>query len=156
MTANFRTAGLATALAAGLLLSGCSATYRNHGYVPPDSALQDVQVGQSTQAEVAQAVGRPTAAGVLDAGGWYYVQSRFRHFAYRAPEEIDREVVAISFNDGGVVTNVERFGLQEGNVVPISRRVTESNVQGIGFLQQLFGNLGNFNPAGFFGEDATP
>ncbi|KPQ14077.1 MAG: hypothetical protein HLUCCO18_16175, partial [Rhodobacteraceae bacterium HLUCCO18] len=42
-------------------------------------------------------------------------------------------------------SNVERFGLEDGNVVALSRRVTDSNVQGIGFLRQLLGNLGRIN-----------
>jgi hypothetical protein len=45
---------------------------------------------------------------------------------------------------------VERFGLERGNVVAFSRRVTESNVQGISFLRQLFGSLGRFNAADLF------
>ena len=43
-----------------------------------------------------------------------------------------REIVAITFDDSGVVRNIERFGLEDGNVVALSRRVTDSNVQGVG------------------------
>lgn len=131
-----------------MLAVACTTLYRNHGYVPADDELAELAVGDS-RADVAAAVGRPTSTGILDAGGWYYVQSRFARFAYRAPREIDREVVAISFSADDRVTNIERFGLEDGRVVAISRRVTESNVQGIGFLRQLFGNIGNFNPADF-------
>ena len=38
--------------------------------------------------EVASAIGRPSSTGVLDAGGWYYVQSRWRQFAWRETERI--------------------------------------------------------------------
>ncbi len=126
-----------------LLLAGCTTLYRNHGYVPNDADLATIRVGVTTRDEVAQSVGRPTSTGLLDADGWYYVQSRFRDYAYLAPREIDREVVVISFGSGGRVANVERFGLEQGRVVALSRRVTESNVQGIGFLRQMFGNIGN-------------
>ncbi|KAF0677526.1 outer membrane protein assembly factor BamE [Profundibacterium mesophilum] len=139
------------AVAAGLLLlvAGCSSVYRNHGYVPVDEDLATLQVGVDTRDTVAQAIGTPTSAGLLGDGGWYYVQSRFRQFAYRAPEEIDREVVAISFTPAGTVENIERFGLREGRVVALSRRVTEANVKGVGFLSQLFGNIGNFEAGNF-------
>ena len=110
-----------------------------------------MQIGVDTQADVTSAVGRPTSTGVLGAESWYYVQSRFRHYAYRAPVEVDREVVAVSYDGNGRLANIERFGLQDGRVVPISRRVTEKNVQGVGFLRQLFGNIGQFNPADFLG-----
>jgi len=54
-------------------------------------------------------------------------------------------VVAISFNQAGVVENVERFGLEDGRVIVLSRRVTEANVKGISFLRQLFGSLGRLS-----------
>ena len=129
-------------LGAIALLSACSAIYRDHGYVPTDTDLELVQVGTSTRQDVADAVGRPTAAGLLNDQGWYYVQSKFKHLGPKKPEEIDRQVVAVTFNDRGVVENVERFGLEDGRVVPLSRRVTETNIKGVSFLRQLFSSLG--------------
>lgn len=135
------------------LLVACGATYRNHGYIPPDDDLSNIVVGVDTRDTVASSIGRPGVSGILDASGWYYVRSRFRSFAYRAPEEIDREVLAISFDDRGTVTNLERFGLEDGRVIRLSRRVTTSNTQGVGFLRQAFGNLGRFNAADLFGDE---
>jgi len=139
----------ATAMLMVLAVAGCTSVYRNHGYVPNDEDLAEISVGADTRDTVAAAVGRPASTGVLDVGGWYYVQSRFRHFAYRAPEETERQVLAISFTPDGTVENIERFGLQDGRVVVLSRRVTDSNVKGVGFLQQLFGNIGNLNAGEF-------
>lgn len=144
-----RTIRLAGVLMMALGLAACSSVYRTHGYVPADDELAALNVGTDTRETVAAAVGRPTSTGVLDVGGWYYVKSRFRHFGARAPEEIDREVLAISFDDTGTVQNIERFGLEDGRVVALSRRVTETNIRGIGFLEQLFGNLGNFDAGNF-------
>ena len=139
------------ALAAGLmmLVASCTATYRNNGYVPPDADLAELTVGVDTRDTVAAAVGRPSSAGLLEASAWYYVQSRFKNFAYRAPEEISREVVAVSFDARGTIENIERFGLEEGRVVILSRRVTDSNVKGVGFLAQLLGNIGNLDASNF-------
>ncbi len=134
-----------------LALAGCADLYRNHGYVPADEDLARVELGDDQQI-VAREVGLPTATGIRDDSGWYYVRSRWRTYAYRAPVEIDREVVAISFDDGGEVANIERFGLRDGNVVRISRRVTSSNTEGIGFLRQLLGNIGRFDASNFFGD----
>ena len=133
-----------------LVLAGCAAQYRNHGYIPPEEELAQIEVGLDTRDSVAQLIGRPAATGVLDVSGWYYVQSRYRQFAYQAPEEIDRQVVAISFDDRGFVENVERFGLEDGRVVVLSRRVTDDNVKGITFLRQLFGNLGRIDATRLF------
>ncbi len=126
------------------MLAACSNIERKHGYVPPDEDLNQLVVGVDTQDSVADVVGRPTASGVLSDGGWYYVASKFRAYGLRDRQEVDREVVAISFAEDGTVSNIERFGLENGRVIAISRRVTDSNIQGVSFLRQLFGSFGNF------------
>ncbi|NUB43233.1 outer membrane protein assembly factor BamE [Fertoebacter nigrum] len=131
------TLGLAVMLAVA-----CSPVFRNHGYAPEDTDLAQIEVGRDTRETVAEVVGRPSAAGLLNDEGWYYVQSRYRHYGARAPQEVDRQVVAISFTPEGVVQNVERFGLEQGRVVPLSRRVTETNVRGVSLISQLLGGLG--------------
>lgn len=126
-------------------IAACSPIERSHGYVPADDQLDQVIVGVDTKATVADVVGRPSAAGILDGAGWYYVRSEFVTRGPLPKNEVSREVVAISFDADEVVTNVERFGLEEGRVVALSRRVTDSNVQGVGFLRQLFGNIGRLD-----------
>ena len=67
------------------------------------------------------------------------------------PEVIERQVLAISFDDTDAIANIESFGLEDGRIVPLSRRVTDSSVVENGFLRQLLGNIGNFNPANALG-----
>ncbi len=143
-------AGAARAGLAGLALlslAACSAVYRNHGYVPTASELAQVTVGKDTRDSVVKTIGAPTASGVLDDSGFYYISSRMRHFGPMEPKVVNRELVAISFNNSGVVQNIERFGLEDGRAVPLDRRVTSSSVEDKTFLRQLLGNLGRFNPA---------
>ncbi|OCX60959.1 cell envelope protein SmpA [Thioclava sp. SK-1] len=134
--------GWALALVTAVALAGCQSIYRNHGYVPTDLELSEVQVGTSTREDVATMIGRPSSSGLLEGSDWYYVGSRWERRGWFAPEEIDREVVAVSFDGSDRVTNVERYGLEQGNVVVLSRRVTEANVKGIGFIAQLLGSVG--------------
>lgn len=134
-----------TGLAIIAVLSACSATYRNHGYAPSEEELSFVVVGVDTRDTVAAAFGKPGAAGLLTEGGWYYVQSRFKSFGPRKPEEIERELLAVSFDEDGVVENIERFGLEDGRVVVLSRRVTDSNIKGVSFIRQLLGSIGRVN-----------
>ncbi len=132
-----------------LLLSACSNIDRKHGYVPEAEDLEFIVVGVDTKDTVADVIGQPSTSGILADSGWYYVESRFRAYGFRESTEISREVVAVSFDADGVVENIERFGLEDGQVVAISRRVTDSNIKGVTFLRQLFGNIGNFNPGDF-------
>jgi outer membrane protein assembly factor BamE (lipoprotein component of BamABCDE complex) len=124
------------------LTVACTPIYRNHGYVPAETDLSLVAVGTDTRETVAAKVGRPSAAGLLNDTGWYYVQSRWQTFGAREPREVERQVVAITFTPEGVVTNVGRYGLEDGRVITLSRRVTEETVTGVGFIRQLLGNIG--------------
>lgn len=128
-----------------LALVGCTALYRNHGYVPSDDDLAGVIVGVDTRDSVAESIGSPSAGGVLDTSGYYYVQSRVRHYAYQEPQVVERQVVAITFDDAGVVRNIERFGLENGQVVPLARRVTDTGLATNNFLKDLLSSLGNFS-----------
>lgn len=132
---------------ATLSAAACVSIYRNHGYVPTDAELAAIQVGVDTRDSVAEAVGTPSATGVLDSSGYYYVSSRIRHYGPREPQVVSRQLVAISFDQRGVVRNVERYGLEDGRVIQLSRRVTSSSVEDKTFLRQLLGNLGRFNPS---------
>lgn len=136
-----RRVGLAALLSLGCLAAACTAVYRDHGYVPTDLDLAKVQIGTPRE-EVARDIGYPVATGVLTDGAWYYVGSRWRSYGALAPTPVSREVVAISFTPQGNVANIERFGLERGRVVVLSRRVTESSVEGVGFITQLLRNVG--------------
>lgn len=144
-----------TAVAAGVVfvVSACSSTYTNHGYVPSDFELDNVLVGVDTRATVEEVVGAPSSTGVLSDGAWYYISSRIEYYAYRKPEVIDRTVLAISFDENDVVQNIERFGLEDGRVITFSRRVTSSSVRGTTFWRQLVNSIGNFTPGDFLDEN---
>jgi outer membrane protein assembly factor BamE (lipoprotein component of BamABCDE complex) len=128
-----------------LIVAACTATYEIHGYVPSDDELSFIKVGKDTRESVENMIGKPSASGLLNDVGWYYVQSNWKSYGIRQPQEVSREVLAITFTPEGVVENIELFGLEKGNIVTISRRVTSSNIKGSSFVRQLFGNVGGLN-----------
>lgn len=128
-----------------LLGAACVPVERHHGYVPSDEDLAAVTIGQTTEAELATLLGRPAAQGLLTGSGWFYVGSTFRHYGALKPQETRREVVALSFDSRGTVANVERFGLEDGRVVVLSRRVTDPGVSGMSALRQVLGNIGRIS-----------
>lgn len=134
---------LAAFLAIGL--GACSATFTNHGYVPPAEELEMILPGVDTRASVEETIGQPAASGVMSESTWFYIASRHRHYTYNAPEVVERDIVAISFDETGTVQNIRELGLEDGEVIRFSRRVTESNIQEVTFLRQLVGNIGQIN-----------
>ena len=123
-------------------VAACSPVFRNHGYVPTEQDLALIEIGTDMRDTVGEKIGRPTTSGLLNDVGWFYVQSRYKHFGPRAPQEIERQVLAVTFNEAGTVENIARYGLEDGKVVEISRRVTEPNVKGLTIIQQLLGSFG--------------
>ncbi len=142
--------GKALALLCFFTTASCSATYQNHGYVPSENDLAELVVGVDSRATVDDVIGPPSASGVLNGGDYYYIRSRVRTFGMFRPEVIERNVLAISFDESETIANIESFSLADGNIVPLSRRVTDSPVISNGFLRQLLGNIGNIDPSNLF------
>ncbi|MEQ9693475.1 outer membrane protein assembly factor BamE [Shimia sp. SDUM112013] len=133
----------------GLALSvsvACTTQYRNHGYVPPAEDLSNITVGVDTRDSVAESVGTPTASGVTNDGGYYYVRTRVRHYGAREPQVVERRMVAITFDTRGVVNNISEYALEDGQAVPLARRVTDNGVEDQSVLSQVLANIGNFAP----------
>lgn len=125
-------------------LAACSATFENHGYVPPAEDLSAINIGDTREA-VTEAIGTPGVAGVMRDEAWFYTAYRVRNYAYRAPEVTERQILAVSFDGRGRVSNVEEFGLEDGNIVQLSRRVTTSSVREVTFLSQILRAFGRIS-----------
>lgn len=141
--ARVRAFGVAIVL---VVVAACSPVHRYHGYAPTDDELAQIVVGRDTRETVTQKIGRPGLGGVMEGSGWFYVQSDWEIRNWRAAQEIDRQVVAISFDSRGRVDNIERFGLEDGQAVPITRRVTDVGPRP-SVLRQALAVLGRFSVA---------
>ncbi|MCW9044130.1 MAG: outer membrane protein assembly factor BamE [Pseudopelagicola sp.] len=130
-----------------VILGACTSQYRNHGYVPTPEDLAEVTVGVDTRDSVLETVGAPSAAGVLNDSGYYYVRTQVRHFGARKPEVVERRIVAITFDKRGVVRNITEYGLEDGQAVALTRRVTDNGIDDINIIAQLVKNIGNFGPS---------
>ena len=138
---------VASFVVGSFVLSACAPDIRKSGYYPLESELEAVSVGQTTRAEVLGLVGSPSIGSPNSDGVIYYVGQRVRHFGPMKPEVVDRQVVVVSFDSRDRVSNVQVLGLEDGQVVVISQRVTETISGDFGFFQQLFGNIGNVSAA---------
>ena len=144
-------------LAGVLLLAGsvaaCSAgaVITKHGHHIQQSELQQIQPGM-TRDEVQAMLGTPTTTSSVGTGdAFYYISSTTKQVSFFEPEEIDRRVVAVYFNQTGMVERVAEYGLQDGKIFDfISRTTPSANTKDEGLLKQLFRNLGR--RGAIFGE----
>ncbi len=140
-------------VSAVLTLASCSPQVRTHGYVPTEAQLQDILPGVDSRASVEEKIGVPTTSGFADEGAFYYIQSTMSSFAWRAPQVMERTVIEIVFDDDDVVANISVYGLEDGRIIRLSRRVTRSGDGNIGFIRQLFGNIGGISAEQILGGE---
>lgn len=136
-------AGLLLAICAiGLSTAGCTRLRGHQGYVVDADLVNSVQPGVDTRATVAKVLGQPTLAGQFDSGDWYYVSRDTRYFAYKKPKPKDQIVLHISFDDKGVVSAVNRTGMEQVASIAPYGKVTPTLGRHRTFFQDLFGNIG--------------
>lgn len=126
-------------------LGACAPTTDVHGYIPSPADVARVRPGVDTAETVLETLGRPSSAGLLSDGAWYYVQSTLENRTYNAPRVVDREVLAVDYDARGVVRDIRRYGLEDGRVIDLTTRTTETGGRRLGVLEQLFGNLLNID-----------
>jgi outer membrane protein assembly factor BamE (lipoprotein component of BamABCDE complex) len=140
---------VAVAALAGLVLAGCSPTTTVHGYIPPAADVARLTPGVDTTATVEEALGLPSSTGLLRDTAWFYVQSVFENYTYNPARVVDRTVLVINFNPNGVVTGIERYGVEDGRIIELTSRTTQTGGRQLGVLEQLFGNILNVDAEQF-------
>ncbi len=133
---------IAVATCVAATLAGCSTIERNRGYVPDASELAQIAIGTDSRQTVQDSLGSPSAIGTFDDSAWYYIRSRHERVAFFREEVIDREVVAIYFDDENKVEDIAHYGIEQGQVVSYSNRRTPTRGRELTILEQLLGNIG--------------
>jgi outer membrane protein assembly factor BamE (lipoprotein component of BamABCDE complex) len=138
----------ALALAAALGLAGCMGETLQRGYVPSESALQQVQVGAPRE-QVMIALGTPSTTADFGGEVFYYIsQKTNRPVAFMNSRVIDQTVLAIYFDENSQVSQIANYGLQDGQIVDLVSRTTPTGGKDFSFLSQLFGATGVVMPQG--------
>ena len=132
------------ALALTMGLAACEPVRRSHGYAPRAEQISRVVVGSDTQAQVTEKLGRPPIVGAFDENVWVYVFRQTERTAFWNEHVVQQEAVLVDFDQAGVVTSVQRYGVEDGQVVDLVSRTTPTRGRRLNFLQQLLGNVGRF------------
>jgi outer membrane protein assembly factor BamE (lipoprotein component of BamABCDE complex) len=136
-------------------LAACAPIVDQRGNLPDPSKLAAIEPGVTNKEAVSKLLGTPSSVSTFGDKTWYYISRRTERTAFFAPEVTDQLVVAVAFDDSGIVRGVERHNLADGRPIDPSPRETPSAGRELGFIEQLIGNLGRFNtdatkgPGGF-------
>jgi outer membrane protein assembly factor BamE (lipoprotein component of BamABCDE complex) len=99
----------------------------------------------TTRADVTSLLGTPTMHASFDDNTWLYIGSITRPVIAGTQHVNSQEVVALSFDQNGVLQNVETRTKKQSLPVTVVARVTPSPGSNASFMQQLLGNVGRFN-----------
>lgn len=143
-----RTTLLATAIGLGVLLAGCQAKILQHGNVPDEDQVVQIQPGQDDKNRVEQLLGSPSTTGNFGDDVWYYVSKRTSQTAFFEPDVVDQGVLAIAFDNQGIVQDLKVYDQSDGRLVAMVDRETPTHGNELTIIQQMLGNLGRFNPEG--------
>ena len=137
-------------LLAAVLLTGCSvpafmsfAPQVRGNRVDLDEMKQLVP-GTSTRADATAALGSPTAKATFDDNTWIYIGEVTKPVIGGTLDVLDQQVVLLSFDQGGVLRNIEHKTQDDSKPVGMVAGATPSPGSDATLLQQLLGNIGKF------------
>lgn len=135
---------LACAALTATIVSGCTPTHNTRGNLLQDYQLTEIVPGEDTRTEVLRKLGSPTTMAPFDDNVWYYLGQETEKRGILDPEVTNERIVAVVFNDAGVVQEVQDID-NERIDLPYVRRKTPTTGNEVTFMQQFLGNLGKFN-----------
>ncbi len=141
----YRTRVTAAAVLLACGLASCSPKTEVRGNLPRDYQLEQLQVGRSTQQEVAELLGSPSTIGTFESTTWYYISRRTEQWAFLPKEVAIQKIVVLYFDEQGMLLRVEEYNEDDIRQVAHVERETPTAGHSMTVLEQLFGNLGRFN-----------
>ncbi len=128
--------GLMTTLAA------CSGHQEVRGNFLTETQISNITIGETSRQDVIRQLGPPSTEGTFDSQVWYYIGRQTRRVAFFKPDVTDQKVVAVYFDDNGIVEMVQQYDKDDSRDVDVVTRETPTSGHSIGFFEQVLGNLG--------------
>jgi len=143
---RIRAAVLLAAIAA--VLPACSSIRESRGYIVDPLLTGTIQPRIDNQQSVEGTLGRPTFVSQFGTPTWYYVSSVTGQRPFNRPRIQVHNVLAVRFDEAGRVLNVERSGVDKVVFLDPNGNKTPTLGRERGFLEDLFGNIGQVGAGG--------
>ena len=150
-SATGRLAKIVTLGCAIAVLGACSSIRESRGFIDDPILTRTVQPGIDNRRSVEGTLGRPTFESQYGEKTWYYVSSVTGRRPFVRPRIRDHSVLAVKFDDAGNVASVERSGIDEVVYLRPDGDKTPTLGRERGFLEDLFGNIGQVGAPGVGG-----
>lgn len=138
----------AIALLTAVSVSACGTPPVQHGYVLSEQALAQVPVGSSRE-QVLLVLGSPSTTSVMAGDtAFYYISQTIDENPIMGRSITDQRVLAVYFDDKGLVKQIANYGLKDGKVFDFIERKTRTGGADLNLIGQIFKGVGNVNPIG--------
>lgn len=141
---SYCSAALAAAVIVALL-TACSPTINQRGNLADPELLSQITPGVATRNDIESLLGSPSSISTFGDNTWYYISARIETLAFYEPSVREQQVIAIDFDENGIVKGVHRYDLSDAREIEVVKRVTPTSGKKLTILQQLVGNFGRFS-----------
>ncbi|MFO6447979.1 outer membrane protein assembly factor BamE [Erythrobacter sp. NE805] len=146
-----RARGAVLVALAAATLPGCTAIRESRGYILDATLTEAIQPRIDNQQSVEGTLGRPTFVSQFGTPTWYYVSSITGQRPFNRPRIRVHNVLAVQFDAQGRVARVDRTGVDKVVYLDPNGDKTPTLGRERGFLEDLFGNIGQVGGAGLPG-----
>ncbi|MBM3564619.1 MAG: outer membrane protein assembly factor BamE [Alphaproteobacteria bacterium] len=142
---SIRAVAVAVGMAVSMSLLSCSPRIHKQGSEIDAERLAKVETGKTNRDQVLEILGSPSNSSTFGSEVWFYISQEVHATLFFRPEVHDRKVIAVAFDEGGVVSGIETFGIEDGRVVRPVDRVTPTTGHELTIFEQVLGNFGRFS-----------
>ncbi len=142
-------------LAAGLALSACTTRIDTKGFIPEDELVSQIDVGKDNVQFVYDLLGTPSASSNFPVEGkqtWFYIMRKTRQVSFFDEEVLAQDVLAIEFNQDGIVNAINRYDKAAANAVDLVERETPTRGREMTIVEQFLGNVSRITSGDSFGR----
>jgi outer membrane protein assembly factor BamE (lipoprotein component of BamABCDE complex) len=129
-------------VAAAMLVTGCHSITNHKGYLADELLMRSVQPGVDNRESVRRTLGQPSFTSQFGEPVWYYITSTTSQRPFTTPKITGHTVLAVRFDAAGNVLAADRSGIDQVAYISPDDDATPTLGRDRGFLEDLFGNIG--------------
>jgi len=127
-------------------MTSCSTVVENRGYIFNPEIQEKISQGMD-KTEIISLLGTPSTVSESTGLKYYYISNKFFKYAFLNPQEIERTIQVISFDENDNVRNIEEYTMKDGRVINYNKDKTLPNGTEVTIIQDLFDNTGRYTNA---------
>ena len=133
------------AIVIGLGVSGCTIERQPRGFVFDKDITEGVLEGLDNKTSIQITMGNPSLRSTFDDDVWYYMYELTRRRSFFKAHAIERNIMAIYFDDDGVVMEKRNYSLADARNIKPRKDTTPTRGKKLGIFEQIFSNIGRFS-----------